>query len=43
MAHARTSGRSRSRAFIDFLVAQFPENKSVITTPQEAGSRIIAP
>lgn len=43
MAHARTSGRSRSRAFIDFLVAQFPENKSVITTPQEAGSRIITP
>jgi hypothetical protein len=43
MAHGRTSGRPKSRAFIDFLLAQFPENKSAIATPQEAGSRIITP
>lgn len=42
MAHARTSGRPRSRAFLDFLLARFPE-KSGIVTPQEAGSRIIVP
>ena len=43
MAHGRTSGRPKSRAFIDFLSAQFPENKSAIATPQEAASRIITP
>jgi hypothetical protein len=43
MAHGRTSGRPKSRAFIDFLLAQFPESKSPIATPQEAGSRIITP
>jgi hypothetical protein len=43
MAHGRTSGRPKSRAFIDFLLAQFSENKSALTTPQEAGSRIITP
>ena len=43
MAHARTSGRPKSRAFIDFLLGQFPENKSAITTPQEAGRKIIIP
>jgi hypothetical protein len=42
MAHARTSGRPRSRAFLDFLLARFPE-KSGIVTPEEAGSRIIVP
>jgi hypothetical protein len=42
MAHARTSGRPRSRAFLDFLLARFPE-KSGIVTPTEAGSRIIVP
>lgn len=42
MAHGRTSGRPKSRAFIDFLVGQFPENKSAIASPQEA-SRIITP
>ena len=25
MAHGRTSGRPKSRAFVDFLLAQFPE------------------
>src|SRR5688572_6747088 len=35
MAHARTSGRRRSRAFLDFLLARFPE-KSGMVTPQGA-------
>jgi hypothetical protein len=43
MGHGRTSGRPRSRAFIDFLLAQFPENKSAIAAPDEAGSRIVMP
>lgn len=42
MAHGRTSGRPKSRAFLDFLYAQFPQ-KSGIASPAEAGSRIIAP
>jgi len=42
MAHGRTSGRPRSRAFIDFLLAQFPEKTGVVA-PEEAGSRIITP
>jgi len=41
-AHGRTSGRPKSRAFVDFLLGQFPENKSAIASPQEA-SRIITP
>jgi hypothetical protein len=43
MGHGRTSGRPKSRAFIDFLLGRFPEKKSGGATPQEAGSRIIAP
>jgi len=43
LAHGRTSGRSRSRAFVEFLFAQFPEKESAVVTPQEAGSRIIIP
>lgn len=43
MAHGRTSGRPKSRAFVDFLFVQFPERKSAIATPQEASSRIITP
>jgi hypothetical protein len=43
LGHARTSGRPKSRAFIDFLLAQFPEKQSAVVTPQEAGSRIIVP
>ena len=42
MAHGRTSGRPRSRAFADFLLAQFPE-KTPELVAQEAGSRIITP
>ncbi len=43
LAHGRTSGRPKSRAFGDFLFAQFPENESPVVAPQEAGSRIILP
>lgn len=42
MGLTRTSGRPRSRAFTDFLLAQFPERESAIAAPQEA-SRIIVP
>jgi hypothetical protein len=43
MAHARTSGRPKSRAFVDFLMAQFPEKPSGIAAPEEVGSRLIVP
>lgn len=43
LAHGRTSGRPRARAFVEFLFAQFPEKESAVLTPQEAGSRIILP
>jgi hypothetical protein len=43
MALARTSGRPKSRAFVDFLLAQFPEKQSVIAGAEEAGSRIVNP
>ena len=43
LAHGRTSGRPKSRAFVDFLFAQFPEKEMAVVTPQEAGSRIILP
>jgi hypothetical protein len=46
MAHGRTSGRPKSRAFVDFLFEQFPEKQSAIATlatPETAGSRIVVP
>jgi len=43
LGHGRTSGRPKSRAFVEFLFAQFPEKESAVVTPQEAGSRIIIP
>ncbi|MGH9501705.1 MAG: hypothetical protein ACRD20_02525 [Terriglobales bacterium] len=43
MAHGRTSGRPKSRAFADFLLAQFPEKPSAIADPQDAGSRLVLP
>ena len=43
MAHGRTSGRPKSRAFVDFLLAQFPEKASGVASSQEAGSRIVMP
>jgi hypothetical protein len=42
-ALGRTSGRPKSRAFVDFLFAQFPEKHSAIAGPEEAGSRIVIP
>ena len=42
MALGSTSGRPKSRAYLDFLFAQFPENQSAIAAPEEA-SRIIVP
>jgi hypothetical protein len=43
MGHARTSGRPKSRAFVDFVHSQFPERQSSVATPEEAGARIIIP
>jgi hypothetical protein len=43
LAHVRTSGRPKSRAFVDFLFGQFPENEAAVVAPQDAGSRIILP
>jgi hypothetical protein len=37
--YARTSGRPRSRAFIDFLLQQFPERE--IASPEAASSLIV--
>lgn len=42
MALARTTGRPRSRAFVDFLFEQFPEKSGVVAPAQEP-SRIIVP
>jgi hypothetical protein len=42
MAYGRTSGRPKSRAFVDFLLAQFPEKPGGIVAP-EAVSSIITP
>jgi hypothetical protein len=42
MGLSRTSGRPRSRAFLDFLFLQFPEQASAIAAAEE-GSRIIVP
>jgi len=43
MAYGRTSGRPKSRAFIDFLFVQFPEKPVSTSVQEEAGSRIITP
>ena len=43
MAHGRTSGRPKSRAFVDFLLAQFPMTPGGIATPETAGSGIVIP
>ena len=42
MAFTRTSGRPKSRAFVDFLFRQFPEQQSAIAAADEH-SRIIVP
>jgi hypothetical protein len=43
MAYSRTSGRPKSRAFLDFLKAQFPERDSALSAPGQSASRIITP
>ena len=43
LAHGRTSGRPKSRAFVEFLFSQFPEKETAVVTSQDAGSRIILP
>jgi hypothetical protein len=43
MGSVRTSGRPKSRGFLDTLLAMFPEKQSVISGPEEAGSRIVIP
>jgi hypothetical protein len=42
MGLSRTSGRPKSRAFIDFLFERFPEKQSVIAGPGDA-SRLVIP
>ena len=42
MGLTRTSGRPKSRAFVEFLLQQFPEPQSAIAAPDQ-GSRIIVP
>ncbi len=43
LALGRTSGRPKSRAFIDFLYSQFPEKPSVIAGPGDTTNRIVIP
>jgi hypothetical protein len=43
MGYARTSGRPKSRACVDFVRAQFPEKSSAVVAPGETASRIIVP
>jgi hypothetical protein len=43
LAHGRTSGRPKSRALVDFLFTQFPEQEPAVVAPEKAGSRIILP
>ncbi len=43
LAHGRTSGRPKSRAFVDFLFAQFPEKDPTLVAPRETAGRIILP
>jgi hypothetical protein len=41
--YSRTSGRPKARAFVDFVLGQFPEKQSALTAPVESGNRIIVP
>jgi hypothetical protein len=43
MGLGRTSGRPKSRAFVDFLFTQFPERPSSVSQAGEAGSSIVIP
>ena len=42
LALTHTSGRPKSRAFVDFVLAQFPEEPA-IAAPEAAGGRLIVP
>jgi hypothetical protein len=39
----RSSGRPKSRAFVDFLLSQFPEKQAAIAGAEENGGSIIIP
>lgn len=41
MGYSHTSGRPKSRAFVDFVVGQFPEGESALAAPSQASSIII--
>lgn len=43
MGVTRSSGRPRSRAFVDFLFAQFPDSASAVAAPEDSSSRIVIP
>ena len=43
LAHIHTSGRPRSRGFLDFVHQQFRETQASIAAADEPGSRIIMP
>ena len=43
MGYSRTSGRPKSRAYVDVLFAQFPEKQTAIAGTEDSGSRIIVP
>lgn len=43
IAYSRTSGRPKSRAFLEFLFTQFPEKQSAIASSAGMGGRIITP
>jgi len=43
LAHMQTSGRPRSRRFLDFLRERFPDAQTAIATADEPSSRIIVP
>ncbi|HEY6767577.1 MAG TPA: hypothetical protein VI386_22705 [Candidatus Sulfotelmatobacter sp.] len=42
LGYSRTNGRPKSRAFVEFLYQQFPEQPAGLA-PQDAGSRLIIP
>jgi hypothetical protein len=43
MAYTRTSGRPKSRAFVDFLMQQFPAQQGATTDPAKSGVSLILP
>ena len=43
LAYGRTSGRPKSRAFVEFLFSQFPGKQPGVVAAEEAESRIIVP